>query len=67
MDLTESHDWKCNKDEKLYRSIVENKRVFKFLMGLNKCLDDVRSRILSTKPIPTVRAAFSEVRHEESR
>lgn len=66
MDLTESRDWKCNKDEKLYRSIVENKRVFKFLMGMNKCLDDVRSRILSTKPIPTVRDAFSEVRHEES-
>lgn len=38
-----------NKDEKLYRSIVENKRVFKFLVDLNRDLDDVRGWVLSTK------------------
>lgn len=67
MDLTEAHDWKCKKDEKLHCSIVENKRVFKFLMGLNKSLDDVRSRVLSNMPMTTLRAVFSEVRQEESR
>lgn len=67
MDLTEAHDWKCNKDEKVHRSIVENKRVFKFLMRSYKSLDDVCSRVLSNKPMRTLRAAFSEVRLEKSR
>lgn len=36
-------------------------------MGLNKDLDEVRGRILGTKPLPKIREAFSEVRREESR
>ncbi|KAL5851107.1 hypothetical protein ACOSQ3_006225 [Xanthoceras sorbifolium] len=49
LDLFEIHEW----------------RVFKFLLRLNKELDEVRGRILSTKPLPTLRD--SEVRREESR
>lgn len=41
VDLTEAHDWKCFKDEKLCRSIIENNCVFKFLMGLRNGLDYV--------------------------
>jgi len=67
LDLFEIHDWKCPEDGAKYRGIVETKRVFKFLMGLNKSLDEVRGRILATKPIPNLREAFSEVRREESR
>ncbi|XP_075475765.1 uncharacterized protein LOC142511512 [Primulina tabacum] len=67
IDLTETHDWKCSKDEKVFRSVIENKRVFKFLMGLNNNFDDVRGRILSTNPLSNLRAAFSVVRQEESR
>ncbi|KAL5779663.1 hypothetical protein ACOSQ2_010400 [Xanthoceras sorbifolium] len=51
LDLFEIHDWK----------------VFKFLLGLNKELDEVHGRILGTKPLPTLRKSFSEVRREESR
>jgi hypothetical protein len=47
--------------------IVEQKRTFKFLLGLNKNLDEVRGRIMRTKPFPNLREAFSEVRCEESR
>ena len=36
-------------------------------MGLDKSLDEVRGRILGTKPLPTIQEAFSEVRREESR
>ncbi|XP_075508773.1 uncharacterized protein LOC142545460 [Primulina tabacum] len=36
-------------------------------MGLNKTLDDVRGRILGSKPLPALREVFSEVRREESR
>ncbi|RVX02015.1 Retrovirus-related Pol polyprotein from transposon TNT 1-94 [Vitis vinifera] len=50
-----------------YRKIVEQKRLFKFFLGLNRELDDVRGRIMGIKPLPSLREAFSEVRHEESR
>ena len=55
------------KDESLYREIVEQKRIFKFLLGLNNSLDEVRGRVLGTKPIPSIREVFLEVRREESR
>ena len=67
LDLFEVHHWKCTEDESQYKKIVEKKRVFQFLLGLNKDLDDVRGRVLSTRPLPTIREAFSEVRREESR
>ncbi|XP_062089070.1 uncharacterized protein LOC133795632 [Humulus lupulus] len=67
LDLFESYSWKCVEDTALYRSIVGKRRTFKFLHGLNKDLDAVRSRIMSSKPLPQVKEAFSEVRHEESR
>ncbi|RVW20455.1 Retrovirus-related Pol polyprotein from transposon RE1 [Vitis vinifera] len=47
--------------------LVEGKRVFKFLLGLNKNLDEIRGRIMGVKPLPSLREAFSEVRREESR
>ncbi|RVW83276.1 Retrovirus-related Pol polyprotein from transposon TNT 1-94 [Vitis vinifera] len=50
-----------------YRQIVEQKRLFKFFLGLNRELDDVRGRIMGIKPLPSLREAFSEVRREESR
>ncbi|RVW50981.1 hypothetical protein CK203_071298 [Vitis vinifera] len=40
---------------------------FKFLLGLNKNLDEIRGRIMGVKPLPSLREAFSEVRREESR
>lgn len=42
-------------------------RLFGFLSGLHKDYDAVRSRILSTKPFPSVNTAFAEIRLEESR
>ena len=67
LDLFETYSWKCTDDTTLYRNIVEKRRTFKFLHGLNKELDAVRSRIMSIKPLPHVKEAFSEVRQEESR
>lgn len=46
---------------------MEKDRVHKFLLGLNIELDEVRGRILGTKPLPKIREAFSEIRREESR
>lgn len=42
-------------------------RVFDFLAGLNKELDEVLDRILDRKPLPSTREDFAEVRMEESR
>ena len=46
---------------------MENERVFEFLTGLNRELDDVRSRVLSRQPLPSIREVFFEVRCEESK
>lgn len=42
-------------------------RVFEFLAGLNRDLDDVRGRILGRRPLPSTRDVFAEVRREEAR
>ncbi|KAK3019106.1 hypothetical protein RJ639_003788 [Escallonia herrerae] len=36
-------------------------------IGLNRDFDEVRSRILGKKPMPSLREAFSEIRREETR
>ncbi|RVW43666.1 Retrovirus-related Pol polyprotein from transposon RE1 [Vitis vinifera] len=50
------------KESTTYRQIVEQKRLFKFFLGLNRELDDVRGRIMGIKPLPSLREAFSEKR-----
>ncbi|RVX04556.1 Retrovirus-related Pol polyprotein from transposon TNT 1-94 [Vitis vinifera] len=67
LDTFEVHNWNCVTDGLLYKKIVEGKRVFKFLLGLNKNLDEIKGRIMGVKPLPSLREAFSEVRREESR
>ncbi|XP_017413078.1 uncharacterized protein LOC108324648 [Vigna angularis] len=67
IDIYDTHSWKCSEDALTYKRVVETKRVFKFLSGLNKELDEVRGRIISTKSLPSLCVAFSVVRHEESR
>nr|DAD41271.1 TPA_asm: hypothetical protein HUJ06_015594 [Nelumbo nucifera] len=67
LDAFEKYSWDTTTDLKQYKKIIENKRVYKFCLGLNSSLDAVRGRIFSTKPLPSLREAFSEVRREESR
>ncbi|KAH9705125.1 Plant intracellular ras-group-related LRR protein 4 [Citrus sinensis] len=45
LDLFETYPWKCTNDTTMYKKIVEQKRTFKFLLELNKDLDqDLNSR-----------------------
>ena len=67
LDMFEVYSWKCPEDTALYRRILEQKRTFQFVLGLDKNLDEVRGRVMGTKPLPNLREAFSEVRREESR
>lgn len=66
-DMIEEIKWDCPTHSVRYMKIVEKQRIFAFLAGLNKILNEVRGRILAIKPLPSVREAFSEVQREESR
>ena len=67
LDVSCEEEWECTGDNVRFKKKMENERVFEFLAGLNRELDDVRSRVLSRWPSPSIREVFSEVQREESR
>lgn len=67
LDMLEDVMWSCPEDSKRYKQIQDRERIYKFLLGLNQELDEVRGRILSIKPLPSVREVFAKVRREETR
>ena len=67
LDLCYEDDWACITDSVRYLKRIEDDRVYEFLAGLNKSLDEVRCRILGRIPLPSIREVFSEVRREEGR
>ncbi|RVW92087.1 hypothetical protein CK203_037057 [Vitis vinifera] len=66
LDLNCEEEWECTGDSVRFKK-MENERVFKFLAGLNCRLDDVRSRVLSHRSLPSIQEVFSQVRREESK
>ena len=46
---------------------MEKERTYKFLAGLNDEYDDVRSRIIEMKPLPSTDEAFAEVESQRNR
>ncbi|RVX18214.1 hypothetical protein CK203_006577 [Vitis vinifera] len=52
LDLSCEEEWECTGDSVRFKKKMENERVFEFLAGLNHELDDVRSRVLSRRPLP---------------
>ena len=67
LDLNCEEEWECTGDSVRFKKKMENERAFDFLTGLNRELDNVRSRVLSRRSLPSIREVFSEVRLEESR
>ena len=67
MDMYRSPKWTCTADAAVYRNLLDQTRTVRFLLGLNKDLDDVRGRIMATSPLPDLRKAFAQVRRESSR
>ncbi|KAJ9696860.1 hypothetical protein PVL29_008861 [Vitis rotundifolia] len=67
LDLSCEEEWECTGDSVCFKKKMENERVFEFLAGLNREFDDVRSKVLSHRPLSSIREVFSEVRREESR
>ena len=66
LDLNCEEERECTGDSVRFKK-MENKRVFQFLARLNCELDDVRSRVLSRRPLPSIQEVFSKVQREESR
>ncbi|KAL4385806.1 hypothetical protein GQ457_15G016130 [Hibiscus cannabinus] len=46
---------------------LNKERLYEFLAGLNRDLDEARGRILGRTTLPTTGEAFAEVRREEKR
>ena len=67
MDLFYDISWECTKNGVKYSKMKEKERVFDFLHGLNSDLDEIKGRLLGTKPFPSIKEVFAEVRREESR
>nr|CAN74671.1 hypothetical protein VITISV_000271 [Vitis vinifera] len=54
-------EWEGMRDNVCFKKKMENERVFEFLTVLNRELDDIRSRVLSRRLLPSIREVFSEV------
>lgn len=66
INLFYDNNWHCPKDFIRHNKMLEKERVLDFLHSLNKEFDEVRGRLLGSKPLPTIQEAFAEVRREES-
>ncbi|RVW85271.1 hypothetical protein CK203_046562 [Vitis vinifera] len=47
MKQGDQEEWECTGDSVRFKKKMENERVFEFLVGMNRELDDVRSRVLN--------------------
>ena len=61
LDFSCEEEWEGMRDNVCFKKKMENERVFEFLTVLNRELDDIRSRVLSRRLLPSIREVFSEV------
>jgi hypothetical protein len=59
LDLCYDDNSKCEEDSVLFLKRQENDHVFMFLIGPNKDLDEVRSRVFGKVPLPTLCETFT--------
>ncbi|KAG8498075.1 hypothetical protein CXB51_007302 [Gossypium anomalum] len=67
LDMYYEADWGEGLERTKFMTHLNNERLYEFLVGLNRELDEVRGRILGRSPLPTIGEAFAEVRREEKR
>lgn len=65
LDLFFEEDHACVTCSVKLRKHLEKERVFDFLAGVNRYLDEVRGRVVARDPLPSPEDAFAEVRREE--
>lgn len=57
-------DMTCSVDIEKLRKCIVDERVYIFLACLDNKLDQVRSRVLDTSPLPSLEEAYSKVHHD---
>ena len=67
LDLFYESDLGCEDCCLKQKRMIEKEHVFKFLVGLNRELDEVHGRILSRSPFPSINDVFAKVRRKEDR
>ncbi|XP_071902889.1 uncharacterized protein [Coffea arabica] len=67
LDYRRPNDMTCAADKEKYRNRIAEDRVYIFLAGLDNKLDQVRSRVLGTSPLPRLEEVYSMVRRELQR
>ena len=67
LDLHYEADWGDLEENLKFKRHLEKERLYEFLTGLSRELDEVRGRILGRRPLPSIDEAFAEVRREASR
>lgn len=60
-------DWSCPQTNVKAVKMIEKERVFEFLVGLDKELDEVRGKDSDKEILPSIREVFAEGRREQSR
>uniref|UniRef100_A0A803Q6L9 Uncharacterized protein n=1 Tax=Cannabis sativa TaxID=3483 RepID=A0A803Q6L9_CANSA len=58
--------WESQTDLLQHKKREANDRVFMLLAGINKNMDEAKSRILGHRPLPSIRDVFSKIQVEES-
>lgn len=56
--MLEEVKWNCPNTSRECRWILEKEKIYRFLLGLNKDVDEVLGEIVSIKPLPGFRACF---------
>ena len=67
LNLLNDYEWKSPQDCSYYKKMVDVRRFFKFLAGLNVEFDELPGRIIRRNSLPPISEVFAEVRREESR
>ncbi|KAE8715706.1 hypothetical protein F3Y22_tig00110160pilonHSYRG00175 [Hibiscus syriacus] len=63
LDMYYEVDWGEDLEHTKFMSHLNKERLYEFLAGLNRDLDEVRGRILGRTYLPTIREAFIELIH----
>ncbi|WJZ92453.1 hypothetical protein VitviT2T_011445 [Vitis vinifera] len=59
--------WACSKDAQQYASIIDEFRLYEFLMSLHKDFEPIRGQLLNRSPAPSLDTAVNELVREEAR
>ncbi|KAK3028733.1 hypothetical protein RJ639_037756 [Escallonia herrerae] len=67
LDMHYEADWGDLEGNLKFKRHLEKERLYEFLTGLNRELEEVRGSILGCRPLPSTDEAFAEVRRGASR